>query len=210
MGDRWFGIRRIDYGGLVSILVAVGSNAWRTGHFGEDTPQNWRSDQCNRGVVFLGDPRRQGVRLRHETFFRPKCFRSANDVHGLQHTRSDTHHHHGRGGRRNLGRRGPTGARDETRSRNPRGGPGLRNVVTHGGQYRKKTITLTFIVGGALAGAAGFMYSLQSGIEWNSGVELGIYAFTAAVLGGIGNLRGAALGGMVIGLFGSFAVPFAF
>jgi branched-chain amino acid transport system permease protein len=74
----------------------------------------------------------------------------------------------------------------------------------------EKTITLTFIVGGALAGAAGFLYSLQSGIEWNSGVELGIYAFTAAVLGGIGNLRGAALGGMVIGLFGSFAVPFAF
>ena len=68
----------------------------------------------------------------------------------------------------------------------------------------EKTITLTFIVGGALAGAAGFLYSLQSGIEWNSGVELGIYAFTAAVLGGIGNLRGAALGGMVIGLFGSF------
>ena len=44
----------------------------------------------------------------------------------------------------------------------------------------------------------------------NAGTEIGIYAFTAAVLGGIGNLRGAALGGLFIGLFGSFSVPFAF
>lgn len=73
-----------------------------------------------------------------------------------------------------------------------------------------RTITLTFIIGGSLAGAAGFLYALQNGIVQNSGTELGIYAFTAAVLGGIGNLRGAALGGMLIGLFGSFSVPFAF
>jgi branched-chain amino acid transport system permease protein len=73
-----------------------------------------------------------------------------------------------------------------------------------------RTITLTFIIGGTLAGAAGFLYSIQNGIIQSSGTELGIYAFTAAVLGGIGNLRGAALGGLVIGLFGSFSVPFAF
>jgi len=73
-----------------------------------------------------------------------------------------------------------------------------------------RTITITFILGGALAGAAGFLYSLQSGIVQNAGTEVGIYAFTAAVLGGIGNLRGAALGGLFIGLFGSFSVPFAF
>jgi branched-chain amino acid transport system permease protein len=73
-----------------------------------------------------------------------------------------------------------------------------------------RTITITFILGGALAGAAGFLYSLKSGIVQNAGTEIGIYAFTAAVLGGIGNLRGAALGGLFIGLFGSFSVPFAF
>jgi branched-chain amino acid transport system permease protein len=73
-----------------------------------------------------------------------------------------------------------------------------------------RTITVTFILGGALAGAAGFLYSLNSGIVQNAGTEIGIYAFTAAVLGGIGNLRGAALGGLLIGLFGSFSVPFAF
>ncbi len=73
-----------------------------------------------------------------------------------------------------------------------------------------RTIVITFILGGALAGAAGFLYSLQSGIVQNAGTEIGIYAFTAAVLGGIGNLRGAALGGLLIGLFGSFSVPFAF
>ena len=73
-----------------------------------------------------------------------------------------------------------------------------------------RTITITFILGGALAGAAGFLYSLQSGIVQNAGTEIGIYAFTAAVLGGIGNLRGAALGGLFIGLFGSFSVPIAF
>lgn len=73
-----------------------------------------------------------------------------------------------------------------------------------------RTITLTFIIGGTLAGAAGFLYAIQNGIAQNTGTAVGIYAFTAAVLGGIGNLRGAALGGLLIGLFGSFSVPFAF
>jgi branched-chain amino acid transport system permease protein len=73
-----------------------------------------------------------------------------------------------------------------------------------------RTIMTTFIIGGVLAGAAGFLFAMQSGMVQNSGTEIGIYAFTAAVLGGIGNLRGAALGGLFIGLFGSFSVPFAF
>lgn len=73
-----------------------------------------------------------------------------------------------------------------------------------------RTITFTFILGGALAGVAGLLFALQYGIVQNTGVEIGIYAFTAAVLGGIGSLRGAALGGLLIGLFGSFSVPFAF
>ncbi len=105
--------------------------------------------------------------------------------------RSNPHTHHRGGGLRDLDRGRPTGACDEL-------GRGIRAVAQDSetsslmGVNIEKTITLTFIVGGALAGAAGFLYSLQSGIEWNSGVELGIYAFTAAVLGGIGNLRGAA------------------
>jgi branched-chain amino acid transport system permease protein len=74
----------------------------------------------------------------------------------------------------------------------------------------ERTIMITFILGGALAGAAGFLYSLNSGIVQNAGTEIGIYAFTAAVLGGIGNVRGAALGGLFIGLFQSFSVPFSF
>ena len=73
-----------------------------------------------------------------------------------------------------------------------------------------RTISLTFIIGGTLAGTAGYLYAIQNGIAQNSGTAVGIYAFTAAVLGGIGNLRGAALGGLLIGLFGSFSVPFAF
>jgi len=73
-----------------------------------------------------------------------------------------------------------------------------------------RTIRTTFILGGALAGTAGFLLAIQSGMVQNTGTQIGIYAFTAAVLGGIGNLRGAALGGLLIGLFGSFAVPFAF
>lgn len=95
-------------------------------------------------------------------------------------------------------------------------GRGIRAVAQDGetaalmGVNMDRTISLTFIIGGALAGAAGYLYAIQNGIAQNSGTAIGIYAFTAAVLGGIGNLRGAALGGLLIGLFGSFSVPFAF
>ena len=62
------------------------------------------------------------------------------------------------------------------------------------------TIALTFLLGSALAGAAGIVYGLYFGtIEFTLGFSAGLKAFTAAVLGGIGNLAGAVLGGFLIG-----------
>ncbi len=59
---------------------------------------------------------------------------------------------------------------------------------------------LTFIVGGLLAGAGGFLYAQVFSANYNMGFVPGIKAFTAAVLGGIGNIRGAMLGGLVLGV----------
>jgi branched-chain amino acid transport system permease protein len=62
------------------------------------------------------------------------------------------------------------------------------------------TITLTFLLGGMLAGAAGLIYALyQTTIWYFQGFTAGLVAFTAAVMGGIGNVRGAVLGGLIIG-----------
>jgi branched-chain amino acid transport system permease protein len=62
------------------------------------------------------------------------------------------------------------------------------------------TISLTFLLGGLLAGAAGLIYALyQTTIWFFQGFTAGLIAFTAAVMGGIGNLRGAVLGGLIIG-----------
>jgi branched-chain amino acid transport system permease protein len=62
------------------------------------------------------------------------------------------------------------------------------------------TITFTFLLGGLLAGAAGLIYALyQTTIWFFQGFTAGLIAFTAAVMGGIGNLQGAVLGGLVIG-----------
>src|SRR6478609_860196 len=62
------------------------------------------------------------------------------------------------------------------------------------------TISLTFLLGGMLAGAAGIIYSLYQTDAWFfQGFEAGLIAFTAAVMGGIGNLKGAVLGGLIIG-----------
>ncbi len=62
------------------------------------------------------------------------------------------------------------------------------------------TISLTFLLGGMLAGAAGLIYALyQTTIWYFQGFQGGLIAFTAAVMGGIGNLRGAVLGGLIIG-----------
>ncbi len=63
-----------------------------------------------------------------------------------------------------------------------------------------RTIAITFFVGSALAGAAGVVQGLYFGnIQFTLGFQAGLKAFTAAVLGGIGNITGAALGGFLIG-----------
>ena len=90
----------------------------------------------------------------------------------------------------------------------PKFGRGIRAVAqdpvtaTLMGVSRERVIMLTFLVGGVLAGAAGLLYTLRvpSGILYSGGFILGIKAFAAAVLGGIGNLRGALLGGLLLGV----------
>jgi branched-chain amino acid transport system permease protein len=67
-----------------------------------------------------------------------------------------------------------------------------------------RTISVTFFIAGALAAAAGLVYLLQFNMRYDTGFELGLIAFTAAVLGGIGNLTGAVVGAMVIGLVQAF------
>ena len=67
-------------------------------------------------------------------------------------------------------------------------------------------IAATFFVGGALGGAAGVLYGMNYGsIKYNLGFLPGAKAFTAAVLGGIGNIRGAVLGGFILGFLEVFA-----
>jgi branched-chain amino acid transport system permease protein len=62
------------------------------------------------------------------------------------------------------------------------------------------TISFTFLLGGLMAGAAGLIYALyQTTIWYFQGFTAGLIAFTAAVMGGIGNIRGAVLGGLIIG-----------
>jgi branched-chain amino acid transport system permease protein len=64
-----------------------------------------------------------------------------------------------------------------------------------------RTISLTFLLGGLLAGAAGLVYALYNlTIQFNQGFTAGLIAFTAAVMGGIGNLKGAVVGGLIIGV----------
>ncbi len=67
-------------------------------------------------------------------------------------------------------------------------------------------ISMTFLIGGALGGAAGVLYSLKfTRIDPFVGFFPGLKAFTAAVLGGIGNITGALLGGIVLGMLETFA-----
>jgi branched-chain amino acid transport system permease protein len=64
-----------------------------------------------------------------------------------------------------------------------------------------RTISATFFIGAALAGAGGVIYALYfNSIRFDLGFAAGLVAFTAAVLGGIGNIEGAALGGLLIGV----------
>jgi branched-chain amino acid transport system permease protein len=67
-----------------------------------------------------------------------------------------------------------------------------------------RTISVTFMIAGGLAAVAGLVYLLQFQMRYDTGFELGLIAFTAAVLGGIGNLSGAVLGAIVIGLVQAF------
>jgi branched-chain amino acid transport system permease protein len=68
-----------------------------------------------------------------------------------------------------------------------------------------RTISMTFVIGAALAAVAGMMYLLYYGlVDFFMGFVAGIKAFTAAVLGGIGSLPGAMLGGLAIGLIETF------
>jgi branched-chain amino acid transport system permease protein len=87
-------------------------------------------------------------------------------------------------------------------------GRGIRAVAqdpdtaTLMGVNKERVIIVTFLVGGLLAGAASLFYLMKipQGAIYNGGFLLGIKAFTAAVLGGIGNLRGALVGGLLLGL----------
>jgi branched-chain amino acid transport system permease protein len=67
-----------------------------------------------------------------------------------------------------------------------------------------RTISFTFLLAGSLAGAAGVLFLLQFQMRYDTGFELGLIAFTAAVLGGIGNLAGATLGGLLIGFIQAY------
>jgi branched-chain amino acid transport system permease protein len=68
-----------------------------------------------------------------------------------------------------------------------------------------RTISFTFALGGAIAGAGAVVYALYVGTtSFQLGFRLGLFAFTAAVLGGIGNLSGAVLGGVLIGLISAY------
>jgi branched-chain amino acid transport system permease protein len=70
-----------------------------------------------------------------------------------------------------------------------------------------RIIAITFFIGAGLAGAAAFIYGIQISVtQFNIGFQLGLIAFTAAVLGGIGNLVGAMLGGLVIGIIQSLVL----
>lgn len=91
-------------------------------------------------------------------------------------------------------------------------GRGIRAVAqdpttaTLMGVSRERTIMTTFLIGGLLAGAAALLYTLKvpQGIIYSGGFLLGIKAFSAAVLGGIGNLRGALLGGLLLGVMENY------
>jgi branched-chain amino acid transport system permease protein len=68
-----------------------------------------------------------------------------------------------------------------------------------------RTISFTFLIAGALAGSAGLLYALYvTNVRYDQGFQLGLLAFTSAVLGGIGNLPGAVLGALCIGLIQAF------
>ena len=95
--------------------------------------------------------------------------------------------------------------------RRSRLGRGIRAVAqdpesaTLMGVNINRVVTVTFLLGGIMAGAAGVLYEVRfQGTKFDIGFIFGIKAFTAAVLGGIGNLRGALVGGLTLGLLEAF------
>jgi len=84
-----------------------------------------------------------------------------------------------------------------------------REVAAVMGVNVRQVISLTFLLGSALGGAAGVLVGLYyTQIDFFMGYSAGLKAFTAAVLGGIGNLKGAMLGGLMLGVIESLAVTF--
>jgi branched-chain amino acid transport system permease protein len=73
-----------------------------------------------------------------------------------------------------------------------------------------KTISRTFVIGGALAGAAGFLFGTAFQFSNTIGFNQGTKAFAAAVLGGIGNIRGAMIGGLLLGVVEGLIPPLSF
>ena len=67
-----------------------------------------------------------------------------------------------------------------------------------------RTISVAFMIAGSLAAVGGMLFLLQFNMRYDTGFELGLIAFTAAVLGGIGNLTGAVLGAAIIGFIQAF------
>jgi branched-chain amino acid transport system permease protein len=91
--------------------------------------------------------------------------------------------------------------------RRTRLGRGIRSVAQDPeaaalmGVNSTRVIRATFLIGGVMAGAAATLYMIRIGsTRQNAGFILGVKAFTAAVMGGIGNLRGALVGGLVLGV----------
>lgn len=82
-----------------------------------------------------------------------------------------------------------------------------KNTAALMGVSVNRIIRLTFAIGSSLAAVGGILYALKlgGGVVFNMGTQVGVIAFSAAVLGGIGNIRGAALGGVVMGIITSLA-----
>jgi len=86
-----------------------------------------------------------------------------------------------------------------------------REAASLMGVDQNQTIALTFLLGGMLAAAAGLVWGLRFGfVRQDLGFNSGLKAFTSAVLGGIGNITGAAIGGFVIGFIENFASALGF
>ncbi|SCL69567.1 amino acid/amide ABC transporter membrane protein 1, HAAT family [Micromonospora citrea] len=80
------------------------------------------------------------------------------------------------------------------------------NTAALMGVNKDRIIMMVFIAGGAMAGVAGLLYDVRiQTLTYSVGFLLGLKAFTAAVLGGIGNLRGALLGGLLLGVVENYA-----